>query len=197
MKAIVYIDGFNPVLRRPQGHSLPVVDLEALCRALVPKDEVVLIRYFTARVTARPGDPAQPQRQETYLRALSTLPLVTVHFGEFRAHPVRMRLANPPAHGPKTVEVIKTEEKGSDVNLASFLLLDAFQERADTAVVISNNSDLAEPVRIVKEVLGHTVGVINPYQAARRSRSLNGTFFKQLRRGVSFPRSGGRVGCGV
>ena len=38
-----------------------------------------------------------------------------------------MPLAHPPSVGPQTVEVIGTEEKGSDVNLASYLLLDGFR----------------------------------------------------------------------
>lgn len=95
-----------------------------------------------------------------------------------------MRLAQPPPHGPQTVEVVKTEEKGSDVNLATYLLLDGFRGRCDTAVVISNDSDLAEPVRVVMRELGLTVGVVNPHPPKRRSRELQRlqpTFFKQLR----------------
>ena len=42
------------------------------------------------------------------------------------------------------VEVIKTEEKGSDVNLAVHLLNDAWLDRYECAVVVSNDSDLAE-----------------------------------------------------
>ncbi len=57
-----------------------------------------------------------------------------------------MPLANPRPGGARTVEVVKTEEKGSDVNLATYLLLDAFRRRCDSAVVISNDSDLAEPI---------------------------------------------------
>jgi uncharacterized LabA/DUF88 family protein len=92
-----------------------------------------------------------------------------------------MPLASPSPAGTKTVEVIKTEEKGSDVNLATHLLLDAFQGRCDTAVVISNDSDLAEPIRVAEQHLGIRVGVVNPHPARRRSRALRSTFFKQLR----------------
>lgn len=45
--------------------------------------------------------------------------------------------------GPRVVEVHKTEEKGSDVNLATFLLVDGFDQLYDEAVVISNDGDLA------------------------------------------------------
>lgn len=95
-----------------------------------------------------------------------------------------MPLANPSPGGPKTVEVIKTEEKGSDVNLATHLLVDAFTSDADAYVVISNDSDLTEPMRVVRHELGYVVGVINPHPPKKRSRALldcSPTFFKQIR----------------
>lgn len=95
-----------------------------------------------------------------------------------------MRLANPDVSGPFTAEVLKTEEKGSDVNLASHLLLDAFRAECDVAVVISNDSDLRVPIRIAEQHLGVRVGIINPHAPNERSRVLKGTFFKQLRPGV-------------
>jgi hypothetical protein len=68
---------------------------------------------------------------------------VTIHYGKFLQSTVRMSLAAPPPGWPKTVEVIKTEEKGGDVNLATYLLVDAFRKDSDAAVVISNDSDRA------------------------------------------------------
>lgn len=58
--------------------------------------------------------------------------------------------------------VIEREEKGSDVNLASYLLLDGFQRDYDVAVVVTNDSDLAEPIRLTKEALGLRVEIVNP-----------------------------------
>ena len=69
-------------------------------------------------------------------------------------------------HAPGTpglVEVWKTEEKGSDVNLATFLLLDGFDGDYEAAVIVSNDSDLLEPVKVVKYRFGLTVGVLNPH----------------------------------
>ena len=54
-----------------------------------------------------------------YLRALATMPHVSVRLGHFLTSTVRMPLVAPPPGGPRTVEVIKTKEKGSDVNLAT------------------------------------------------------------------------------
>lgn len=184
MATNVYIDGFNLYYGAVRGTSNKWLDLEALCHRLLPKDDIKRIRYFTARISARPGDPQQPQRQQTYLRALESLPTVSIHYGHFLTHTVRMPLANHNPGGPATAEVLKTEEKGSDVNLASHLLLDAFRRDCDVAVVISNDSDLRVPIRVAEQQLGITMGVINPQRAKKRSRVLKGTFFKQLRPGV-------------
>ena len=135
-------------------------------------------------VAARPGDPQLPVRQQAYLRALATLPTVSVHLGVFYVSTVRAPLAHPPARGPRTAEIIKTEEKGFDVALATYLMLDACRGDCDTAVLVTNDSDLREPLRLARDELGLTTGVINPHPANRRSRALQATFFKQLRPGA-------------
>jgi uncharacterized LabA/DUF88 family protein len=177
----VYIDGFNLYYGALKGSPYKWLDLEALCRHLLPKDAINRIRYFTAKVSARPGDPQLPIRQQTYLRALATLPTVSVHLGVFYVSTVRAYLANPPVTGPRTAEIIKTEEKGSDVALATYLMLDACRGDCQTAVLITNDSDLREPLRLVREELDLTTGVINPHPASKRSRALQASFFKQLR----------------
>lgn len=184
MGTIVYIDGFNFYYGAVKGTPHKWLDLEALSRRLLPRDEITKVRYFTARISSRPDDPQQAVRQETYLRALNALPLVEIHFGHYVTRTTRMPLATPPDRGARTVEVLKTEEKGSDVNLATYLLLDAFRGNCDTAVVVSNDSDLAEPVRVAQAEAGVRVGIINPHPAKYRSRRLQATFFKQLRPNV-------------
>lgn len=186
----VYIDGFNLFYGALKGSPHKWLDIEALCKKLLPPERHQLkrVRYFTARISARKNDPQGPVRQETYLRALAAAqPLVTAHFGLFKTRPTRMPLAKPQPHGPKTVEVLKTEEKGSDVNLATYLLVDAFRNDAECFVVISNDSDLVEPIRIVRHELGKAVGIIHPGDPKHRSRELidcQPTFFKQIRQGA-------------
>ncbi len=65
------------------------------------------------------------------------------------------------------MNVDQTEEKGSDVNLASHLLWDAFTGKIDVAVLITTDSDLAEPVKIVRSVVNLPVGILNPHQRQR------------------------------
>lgn len=184
MTTIAYIDGFNLYYGAVRGTRFKWLDIQDMCHRLLPHDEITKIRYFTARVNSRPDDPEQDTRQDAYLRALATLSLVEIHYGHFVTRRARMALADPPVDGPKTVEVLKTEEKGSDVNLASYLLLDAFTRQCNTAVVVSNDSDLAETVRIAQDHAGIKVGIVNPHPARNRSRHLRGAFFKQLRPGL-------------
>lgn len=187
MRTNVYVDGFNLYYGCLKGSPYRWLDLEALCVHLLPKHRIQRVRYFTARVAARPGKPHDPVHQEIYLRALSTLPSVSVHLGHFTTKPTTMPLANPIPGGPKFVEVMKTEEKGSDVNLATYLLADAFRQDADAYVIISNDSDLTEPMRIVRHELGQVVGILNPHSPRKRSHALlscKPTFFKQIRAGA-------------
>jgi hypothetical protein len=87
----------------------------------------------------------------------------------------------PRGLSPGKAQVIKTEEKGSDVNLASYLVLDACRRDCEVAVVITNDSDLREPIRLVDQELEIPVGVVNPHPPEKRSRAIQATFFRQLR----------------
>lgn len=73
---------------------------------------------------------------------------------------------------PHVVKVIKTEEKGSDVNLGVQLVRDAFLERFDHAAVITNDTDLVEAIRIVTQEVGLPVTLICPEQKHRPAQSL-------------------------
>ena len=176
----VYIDGFNLYYRvREIAPDCKWLDPLQLCSIIVPKHQITHIKYFTAKVKARPYDPGQPDRQKAYLRALCTLPNLSIHYGHFMAWNVKMPLA---ANPQKKVEVIKTEEKGSDVNLATHLLADGFRGDYEAAIVISNDSDLVEPIRIVAKERGKKVGVLHPSKYPTHVLANAATFFKGIRK---------------
>jgi hypothetical protein len=105
MRTNVYIDGFNLYYGCLKGTTHKWLDLAAFCQASFPppRNQINRIRYFTAHVNARPNDPQQPLRQQTFLRALRTIPHLSVHLGSYLEKPTRMPLHPPPATGPKTV----------------------------------------------------------------------------------------------
>ena len=183
MKTNVYVDGFNLYYGAVRGTPYKWLDQHKLCTLLLPKNEIHRIRYFTALVKSNSSDPQKTQRQETFIRALETLPNLTVHYGSFLSSTVRMPLAKP-RPGRRSAIVTKMEEKGSDVNLASMLLMDGFRGDYEAAVVLSNDSDLVLPIRIVTEELKLPVGLLNPHKRFSMELKKVATFRKQIRTGV-------------
>lgn len=184
MKTYVYVDGFNFYFGCVKGTSYKWLNLRKLFEILLPRNQIESIKYFTAKVSARPGNPNAPVNQETFLRALRTLPHFEIYFGHFLTHTVRMPLAHPIRGWPPYVDVIKTEEKGSDVNLATHLVNDAHLGRFEVAVVISGDSDLLGPVKIVMNELRKPVGVLNPQDRTCRVLAKQATFYRHIRQGV-------------
>ncbi len=181
MKTYVYIDGFNLYYGAVRGTPYKWLDVRKLCEVLLPKHQISRIKYFTARVSGRPGDPDKPTRQQTFLRALATLPGMEIIYGHFLTNRISMPLAKPLPNGPKYAEVVKTEEKGSDVNLATHLLWDGFRRQYAAAVVVTNDSDLLEPVRIIRNEFGLVVGILNPHKKASRVLARAASFVKPIR----------------
>jgi hypothetical protein len=169
MRTSFYVDAFNLYYGCLKGTPHKWLDLRKLFTLAFPANQINHIHYFTAKVTARPSDPQQPIRQETYLRALLTLPNLTIHYGQYLASQPWMMLVNPPPGGPDRVRVHKSEEKGSDVNMACQLLVDAFDSAFDVAVVVSNDSDLATPIRIVRKKFNRPVLALLPCTKGRPS----------------------------
>ena len=185
---IVYVDGFNLYRRALEGTPYKWLDLDALASMLLTDYEVNQIRYFTANIKPLPNDTTQALRQQMYLRALRTNPRISIHISQFRSDSKIMPLYPwefDADNNPKTVRVRKMKEKGSDVELASNFLFDAFQHKADAFILLSNDSDYAEPLRIVSEQLGKDVGVIFPTDApSKELLKISLKIVRQIREGV-------------
>jgi uncharacterized LabA/DUF88 family protein len=159
MRVFVYVDGFNLYYRALRGTDVKWLNIRKLAESLLdPADEVEIIRYFTARVSPRAGDPDAPRRQQIFFSALATIPGFRFHYGRFLPKQKWRPIVHPSWAPAVKVEIHDTEEKGSDVNLASHLLNDAHHGRFDGALVMSQDTDLCEPIRMVKE-MGRPIGI--------------------------------------
>lgn len=179
-RTIVYIDGFNLYYRALRGTSHKWLDIAAMSRAVLPAScQIEAIKYYTAHISGRVG-PDAPRRQHAYLRAIATLPKVAIHYGNFLVSQKWAGLVQPPEFRPAFVlspsavpevaYVWKTEEKGSDVNLGVHLVRDAFKGDFELAAVLTNDTDLVKPVRIVTQELNLSVTLLTP--TARPAASL-------------------------
>ncbi len=160
MRTAIYIDGFNFYYLAVKNTPYKWLDFkEVFTKLLHAENKIVSIKYFTAIVDGK-RDPHKPIRQQTYIRALKKhIPEFQEYYGQFKTHVVPMSLSRP-TKTRKRVWVIKTEEKGSDVNLAVHLVNDAWENNYDRAIIVSHDSDLLGAVEIVKYQLRKEIGAI-------------------------------------
>ncbi|MCY3801665.1 MAG: NYN domain-containing protein [Chloroflexi bacterium] len=177
-----YVDGFNLYYRAVKETPFKWLNLRRLAETLLPGDTIQRVCYFTAPLLSRPNDPTQPQRQQTYLRALMTLSGFEVYFGAFRPRTKLRPLVKPVAGLPTQVLIRDSEEKGSDVNLATRLLVDGFRGDYEQAVVVSNDADFAGAMRYVRDDLGLRVTLVNPDYRNSSAEELSdaATYVKRL-----------------
>ena len=143
-RVAVYVDGLNLYygLNSPGWRQYHWLDLRRLAeRLLYPGQRLAMIRYFTARFQHRAEYPYRQISQDTYLKALATLPDLTIQYGH---HLPKTRTCRNCGASWETFE-----EKMTDVNIAVALLRDAMQDAFDTAIIISADSDLIGPIDAV------------------------------------------------
>ena len=186
----VYIDGFNlyyggnNLVGNPSWKWL---DVRRLVQNHLPSSEpwstgeIIRVIYSTAEIT-KPAEILQ--RQQAYIEALRVSGSVDhVIYGKYKTYKdenfaalgyytkfKRVSLTSDPlpeelwfkidSENLVVVSHERKEEKGSDVNLASNLLIDLLTDKLDAAVVITNDTDLAFPISYARQLV--PVGLINP-----------------------------------
>ncbi len=188
-RAIVYIDGFNLYYGALRGGPHKWLNLERYFQLLLPNDSIQKIRYFTARVVG-----SHAISQDTYLAALSTLPLVEVILGKFKSKQIQGLCPSCPLPPPQFFKTF--EEKRTDVNIALWMLHDAQEDLCDRLILVSGDSDLVPAVAMTKrehpekQILVYVPALNEARGAAVELRSIadrNKTLPSQMFHAVQFP----------
>jgi len=167
-RTIVYVDGFNLYYGQVKGTAYKWLDLCELFRLTLPTGySLEKVKFFTARISALPNDPLAPNRQAVYLRALREhcKQKIQIYEGHFSVKRLWMPQASNPA---QFVEVIRSEEKGSDVNLAVELVNDSWLNAFDAAAVVSNDGDLERSIQIAKQKHKKEIILYTPGKPTRK-----------------------------
>ncbi|QZY52416.1 NYN domain-containing protein [Leucobacter tenebrionis] len=174
------------------------LDIMALAKDLVSAHSrwidptIETVTYCTARISGA-SNPEGQREQDVYLRALEQSGAAThIAFGNYVARVATAPLAVAGRNGKPVIShpqwpimvqdgsegdvpdarfmasIARREEKGSDVNVASHLLIDVLTGAIDAALVISNDSDLAFPINYVRDLV--PVGLINPTKGYRAGK---------------------------
>ena len=176
-RVITYIDGFNLYfgLRSSGWQRYYWLNLQLLSiNLLKPKQQLIYTKYFTSRI-ANPTD--KRIRQNTYLETLATLQDFSITYGKYQHNPHTC-----PKCG--NIEIIPSE-KMTDVNIAVELLGDAYEDKFDTALLISADSDLTTPIVKVRQLFPNkrVISIFPPNRASRELTKVATAYFN-LGRGV-------------
>lgn len=139
-RVIVYIDGFNLYFGMVDAgiENCKWLNIKALIDSYITHNqELIEIKYFTSRIT---NQPSKQKRQNSYLEALETTGINLI-YGLYKAKEIECHNCG---HNWSI-----SNEKMTDVNIATHLLLDAFNDRFDTAILISGDSDLVPPIKAI------------------------------------------------
>jgi uncharacterized LabA/DUF88 family protein len=202
-----YVDGFNLYKGALENRNhLKWLDLPSFCQSRRPEMELGEVYYFTARIKSRFKGDSAPNRQHSYLRVLANQGVKVIE-GQFRkdrdwlrlvttqrekaiqpslsrAFGLTQRLLNSSALRalpdlPKSY-VWSYGEKGSDVNLASYLLRDVYTNNLVSALVVSGDSDLATPILLATQHGADVKTLVpNKAQPCERLREVS-SFLEQL-----------------
>ncbi|KPJ67174.1 MAG: hypothetical protein AMJ43_05840 [Coxiella sp. DG_40] len=190
-RTYIYVDGFNLYYGVLKNTPYKWLDLMSLFQKLLnDSHDIQAIKYYTARISVRDNHQQAPIKQQIYIRALQTyIPECSVYYGHYLTHAVTLPLVhNSNTKKRQFVNVLKSEEKGSDVNLAVHLLNDAWLDKYDCAVIVSNDSDLSESMKLVKEQHKKTIGLITPSNNHNRKPTQMlrqyADFIKYIRKGI-------------
>lgn len=140
-----YIDGFNLYFgMKEQGlNDMLWLDPYALIENMLkPGQTLVGVHFFTSRIS-RTSNPSKERRQHTYLDALIARKNINLHFGQFQSQVETCRNCGNSYQ--------YANEKMTDVNIATQMLTHAFTNTSDVAILVSADSDLVPPVRVIRK----------------------------------------------
>lgn len=178
LRTRVYIDGYNLYYGCLKGTPYKWLDLMTLFERHIlpssaPQPSVLLpqaIKFFTAKIlepAAKALDSVSSQaRYHTALRKLYHERIQLIE-GYYSLSQVKARLVddvepNKWARNCAQTLVWKLEEKQSDVNLALQAYHDAITGDVDQVVIVTNDTDIAPALHMIRTYTGVKIGVVVP-----------------------------------
>lgn len=143
-RVITYIDGFNLYfgLKESGYQRYFWLNLHALAQKILkPHQELVGIKYFTTLIW---NNIDSRTKQKSYLAALETEKIIKIYYGKFQHEMEHCKLC-----GNRFQKIC---EKTTDVNIATQLICDAYENRFDMAMIVSGDTDLIPPIKFINNI---------------------------------------------
>lgn len=142
-RVIAYVDGFNLYfgIREAGFDNCRWLNIKKLVSSLLKPHQILVdVRYFTSRVS---NNPDKQKRQSTYIDALESTDTKII-YGNYQDGSTECKRCG---HTWRTAK-----EKMTDVNIATAIIVDAYKDEYDMAMLISGDSDLTPPIREVHKL---------------------------------------------
>jgi len=181
-RTIAYIDGFNLHfgLKSKGWRKYYWLNIHLLIQNLLKQTQLLIqTKYFTSLISSPRRNPDKGKRQLTYLEALQTQSSFEIIYGHYLIKPQNCNRCQ--------ARWTSHEEKMTDVNIAVELLSDAFQDKFDTALLISADSDLSSPIERVSTLFPRKRIVIAfpPGRESAHLKKLASAYFTIGRRNIA------------
>lgn len=184
LRTRIYVDGYNLYYGCLKGTSLKWLDIFKLFEKIVLPSSIapvngqpasftfcpLAIKYFTAPILEQAASADDSLKcQEIYHAALTKhqparLEIIKGYYSLTQARAKLIDTSNP-KRWPKycqPVAIWKLEEKQSDVNLALHAFKDATLGEVDQVVIVTNDTDIAPALEMIRQVTDAVVGVVIP-----------------------------------
>lgn len=149
-RVAVYVDGFNLYfgLKEARYSRYYWLNIELLAQSFLLEDQkLMFVKYFTADIQ---GNSEKWRRQRTFLEALDIYCSKLTTIKGFYQKKVQDCPNNKWKNCHKCDGKIRlSEEKKTDVNIAVHMVTDAFEDKYDTAILVSGDSDISPPIEVV------------------------------------------------
>jgi len=163
-RVIAYIDGFNLYfgIREAGFDQSRWLNVKKLVNSLLQTNqELVGVKYYTSRVS---NSPDKQKRQSIYIDALESTDTEII-YGNYQDGSEE---CNRCGHIWRTAK-----EKMTDVNIATAIIVDAYKDVYDMAMLISGDSDLTPPIKAVHSLFNNKrVFIAFPPKRSNSSMSL-------------------------
>ncbi|MFA7708798.1 MAG: NYN domain-containing protein [archaeon] len=143
-RVMIFIDGSNFYYSLRCSFSNTKIYFEKFCNFLSENDDLIKIKYYNSPLNIKDNED-EYKKQQRFFAYLSEVPLIDIYFGRLEKRP----------DGKKA-------EKGVDVKLAVDLVVNAYKDNYDIAILVSNDADFIPAIQEAKELGKQVINVSFP-----------------------------------
>jgi uncharacterized LabA/DUF88 family protein len=143
-RVMIFIDGSNFYYSLRNSFYKTKIDFEKFCNFLSENDDLIVIKYYNSVLNIDDDEEAY-KKQQLFFDSLREISVMDIFFGRLEKRP----------DGKKS-------EKGVDVKLAVDMVVNAYKDNYDIAILVSNDADFIPAIEEIKALGKQVINVSFP-----------------------------------